>query len=158
MKAEEFVAKLATLDPPINVEKYEDAEPLGDELVALVVNYDVANIYLGDIRFGEEAYEDEETFEVGQFEEKFLIIDRESGEVRVEDDDDEGTVMYSCAESSEKFLDALWSAVQYLSFKLNQPPKESDLETCRGRALECAEIAGSEDYYPFYQDLLDCYE
>jgi hypothetical protein len=158
MRPQEFVEKLATLNPPILVARHPEAERFEDALVSLVVNFDMDEIYLGDIHFGEEAYEDETTFEVGMFEEKFLIVDKETGEVRVEDDDEEGTIMFSCAASSEKFLDAVWIGIQYLSRKVNETLKDTDVETCYQKAMECAEAAGSEDYFPFYQDLLDCYE
>lgn len=158
MRAQEFVDKLATLNPPIVVQKHPEAESFVDPLVELVVNYDMHEIFLGDIHFGEEAYEDETTYEVGMFEEKVLIVDKESGEVRVEDDDDEGTILFSCAQNSEKFLDAVWVSISHLSQRLNQALKDTDLEVCYQKAMECAEIAGSEDYFPFYQDLLDCYE
>src|SRR5689334_10249083 len=115
MKAEEFIAKLKTLTPPIEVEKYDDSEDFRDELVNLVMNYDVSEVDFGDIGFAEEVLGDEEYYEVGMFEEKFIVIDRKTGEVRIEDDDDEGTIMFSCAASSEKFIDALWLAVQFFA-------------------------------------------
>lgn len=158
MKAEEFIAKLATLSPPITVEKFDDAEKFDDELVNLVMNYDISDVEFGDIGFTDEVLGDEEYYEVGIFEEKFLVIDRRTGEVRVEDDDDEGTIIFTCAETSEKFLDALWVAVRYFSTQLNEKLKETDLESCELKAKQCAEVAGSEDYFPFYQDFLNCYE
>lgn len=158
MKAEEFIARLATLNPPIKVEKYDDADNFDDELVNLVMNYDVSDVDFGDIGFAEEVLGDEDYYEVGMFEEKFIVIDRESGEVRIEKDDDDGTIVFSCAESSEKFLDALWVAVRYFSTQLNEKLKETDLESCELKAQQCAEVAGSQDYFPFYQDFLNCYE
>lgn len=158
MKAEEFVAKLATLTPPIKVDKFDDAEEFNDELVNLVMNYDISDVDFGDIGFAEEVLGDDESYEVGMFEEKFIVIDRESGEVRIEDDDDEGTIIFSCAENSEKFLDALWVAVRYFSLQLNENLKETDFESCELKAKQCAEVAGSENYFPFYQDFLNCYE
>lgn len=158
MKAEEFITRLATLNPPIKVEKYDDADNFDDELVNLVMNYDVSDVDFGDIGFAEEVLGDEDYYEVGMFEEKFIVIDRESGEVRIEKDDDDGTIVFSCAESSEKFLDALWVAVRYFSTQLNEKLKETDLESCELKAQQCAEVAGSQDYFPFYQDFLNCYE
>lgn len=158
MKAEEFIGKLLTLTPPIIVEKFDDAEDYGDELVNLAMNYDISDVDFGDIGFAEEVLGDDDYYEVGMFEEKYLVIDRKSGEVRVEDDDEEGTIIYSCAETSEKFLDALWVAVRYFSLQLNEKLKETDLESRELKARQCAEVAGSEDYFPFYQDFLNCYE
>lgn len=158
MKAEEFIEKLKTLAPPIEVEKYDDAEDYGDELVNLVMNYDISDVDFGDIGFAEEVLGDEDYYEVGMFEEKYLVIDRESGEVRVEDDDEDGTIVFSCAETSEKFLDALWVAVRYFSLQLNESLKETDIESCELKAKQCADVAGSQDYFPFYQDFLNCYE
>lgn len=158
MKAQEFIANLKTLTPPINVEKFDDAENFNDELVNLVMNYDISEVDFGDIGFANEVLGDEESYEVGMFEEKFIIIDRKSGEVRIEDDDDEGTIIFSCAESSEKFIDALWIAVKYFSKQLNEELTETWLDECEAVAKQCAEVAGSEDYFPFYQDFLNCYE
>lgn len=158
MKAEEFITKLATLNPPILIEKYDDAEPFEDELVNLVMNYDVSDVDFGDIGFAEEVLGDDDTYEVGMFEEKFIVIDRATAEVRIEKDDDEATVVYSCAENSEKFLDALWVAVRFFSMQLNEKLKETDLDSCELKARQCSEVAGSEDYYPFYLDFLNCYE
>lgn len=158
MKAEEFIGKLLTLTPPIIVEKFDDAEDYGDELVNLAMNYDISEVDFGDIGFAEEVLGDEEYYEVGMFEEKYIVIDRKSGEVRVEDDDDEGTIIFSCAETSEKFLDALWVAVRYFSLQLNEKLKDTDLESRELKAQQCAEVAGGEQYFPFYQDFLNCYE
>lgn len=158
MKAEEFIGKLLTLTPPIIVEKYDDAEDYGDELVNLAMNYDISDVDFGDVGFAEEVLGDDDYYEVGVFEEKYLVIDRKSGEVRVEDDDEEGTIIYSCAETSEKFLDALWVAVRYFSMQLNEKLKETDLESRELKARQCAEVAGGEQYFPFYQDFLNCYE
>jgi hypothetical protein len=158
MKAEEFIANLTTLTPPIEVEKYEDQENFEDELVNLVMNYDLSDVEFGDIGFAEEVLGDEEFYEVGMFEEKFIVIDRKTGEVRIEDDDDEGTIIFSCAQTSEKFIDALWLAVQYFSKQLTEEIKETDLDYCEAQAKICAEVAGSSDYFPFYQDFLNCYE
>lgn len=158
MKAEEFIANLKTLNPPIEVEKFDDSEDFKDELVNLVMNYDISDVDFGDIGFAQEVLGDEETYEVGMFEEKFIIIDRKTGEVRIEDDDDEGTIIFSCAESSEKFIDALWLSVQYFSKQLNEGLNETRLDESEAKAKECAEVAGSQDYFPFYQDFLNCYE
>ena len=158
MKAEEFVSKLATLTPPILVEKYDDAEDFDDELVNLVMNYDVSDVDFGDIGFAEEVLGDDDTYEVGMFEEKFIVIDRKTGVVRVEEDDDDGTIVFSCAETSEKFLDALWIAVRYFSAQLNEGLKDTDLEKGELKAQQCAEVAGSEEYIAFYLDFLNCYE
>jgi hypothetical protein len=158
MKAEEFVEKLKTLNPPIEVEQFEDAEDYSDELVNLVMNYDVSEIDFGDIAFADEVLGDEETFELGMYEEKFLIIDRNSGEVYVERDDEDGTRVFTCAETSEKFLDALWVVVRYFAFQLNEKLKETDIESCEEKAKQCAEVAGNLEYVPFYQDFLNCYE
>ncbi|NJM53204.1 MAG: hypothetical protein HC846_07310 [Blastocatellia bacterium] len=109
--------KISYFNPAYRGGKYDDAESFDDELVNLVMNYDIADVEFGDIGFAEEVLGDDDYYEVGMFEEKFLVIDRKTGEVRVEDDDDEGTIVFSCAETSEKFLDALWVAVRY--FPLN---------------------------------------
>jgi hypothetical protein len=158
MKAEEFITKLSTLNPPIEVEKYDDSEEFNDELVNLVMNYDISEVDFGDIGFAEEVLGDDDYYEIGMFEEKFIVIDRASGEVRIEDDDEEGTIIFSCANSSEKFLDALWVAVRYFSLQLNESLKETDLESRELKARQCAEVAGGENYFPFYQDFLNCYE
>jgi hypothetical protein len=158
MKAEEFVEKLKTLNPPILVEKYDDSEDFDDELVNLVMNYDMSDVDFGDIGFAEEVLGDDDTYEVGMFEEKFIVIDRSTGEVRIERDDDDGTIVFSCAENSEKFLDALWVAVRYFSTQLNEKLKDTDLESCELKAKQCSEVAGSDDYVPFYLDFLNCYE
>lgn len=158
MQAEEFIAKLKTLTPPIVIERYNDAEDYGDELVNLVMNYDISEVDFGDIGFAQEVLGDEEYYEVGMFEEKYIVIDRRTGEVRIEDDDDEGTIVFSCAESSEKFIDALWLAVQFFAKELNEGLKENVIEKAETKAQECAKTAGSLDYFPFYQDFLNCYE
>ncbi len=158
MKAEEFIANLKTLSPPIDVEKFDDCEDYKDELVNLAMNYDVSDVEFGDIGFADEVLGDEETYEVGMFEEKFIVIDRQTGAVRIEDDDEAGTIIFSCAETSEKFIDALWIAVQYFSSQLNEGLTTTRLDESEAVAQQCAEVAGSEDYFPFYQDFLNCYE
>ncbi len=158
MKAEEFISKLKTLNPPIAVEKYDDSEDFADELVNLVMNYDVSEVDFGDIGFAEEVLGDEDFYEVGMFEAKYIVIDRRTGEVRIEADDDEGTIVFSCADGSEKFIDALWLAVQYFSQQLTEKLKETAIDEAEVKARECAEVAGNQDYYPFYQDFLNCYE
>jgi hypothetical protein len=158
MKTEEFIANLATLEPSIIVEKYDDGDDFGDQLVNLVMNYDISDVELGDVGFAEEALGDDDTYEIGMFEEKFLIIDRNTGEIRVEEDDDEGTILYSCAENSEKFLDATWEVVQYLSKQLDETIDDATLDHYEEVAMKCARMAGSEEYFPFYVDWLNCYE
>jgi hypothetical protein len=158
MKAEEFIANLKTLSPPIEVEKRADSEDYGNELVNLAMNYDVSEVDFGDIGFADEVLGDEKYYEVGMFEEKYIVIDRGTGEVRIEDDDEEGTIIFSCAQSSEKFIDALWLAVEFFSKHLNEDLQETIIDEAEAKALECAEAAGSQDYFPFYQDFLNCYE
>lgn len=158
MKAQEFIANLKTLSPPIEVKKHDDSEDYGNELVNLAMHYDVSEVDFGDIGFAKEVLGDEKYYEVGMFEEKYIVIDRGTGEVRIEDDDEEGTIIFSCAESSEKFIDALWLAVQFFSNELNEGLKETLIDDAETKAEECAEAAGSQDYFPFYQDFLNCYE
>lgn len=158
MKAEEFIAKLATLTPPIMVDKYEETEDFEDELVNLVMNYDLSEIDFGDVSFAEEVLGDDDHYEVGIFEEKFIVIDRQSGRVQIEDNEDEGTIVFTCASSSEKFLDALWVAVRYFSLQLDKNLKDTDLESCQIKAKQCAEVAGDESYITFYEDFLNCHE
>ena len=140
--------------------------------VQITVGHGIPNAYLkfdqwqifrdvlnkGDIGFAEEVLGDDDYYEVGMFEEKFIVIDRKTGEVRVEDDDEEGTIIFSCAETSEKFLDALWVAVRYFSTQLNEKLKDDDLESRELKAQQCADVAGGEQYFAFYQDFLNCYE
>lgn len=158
MKASEFVERLKALDPPVDVQKREEDVPIGDALVDLVLNYDVADMQFGDIIFADDAFEDEDTYEVGNFEEKFLIVDRKSGEVRIEDDDEEGTILYSCAQNGEKFLDALLAAAKFISDLVEDRLSDDDLDHCEAKAMECAKLAGSDEYFPFFQDFLNCYE
>ena len=127
-------------------------------MVNLVMNYDLSEIDFGDVSFAEEVLGGEESYEVGMFEEEFIVINRENGSVYIEEDDEEGTILFTCASSSERFLDALWVAVRYFSLQLDQNLKDTDLESCLHKAKQCADVAGDESYIPFYEDFLNCYE
>lgn len=126
---------------------------LGDEaLNDLLSNYDVSQIEVGMVRFHAYPERFSSGWTIGEVEADYLILDEESGEVRVTDIGCPEHVIWRCSANGENFLSALVVAAKYLAECLLDEKFENSrqLETIRA----CATLAGGDTYLPFYKMLI----
>lgn len=174
MKANEFVEKLKSIAPSLESTiargysedgakrilrsyeaDYKDNKLYQNELLNLVKNYDSSNIEIGFIRFDLEnqndiSLETDQFFRVGWVEGYLLVVNKQTGEVQMEDFSSEGFIIANCAENSEKFLDAVFEfAKPHGNFFDEQNQYQRD-----SKIILCATLAGGNQYQEFYILLL----
>ncbi len=125
-------------------------------LISLISQYDGSSVEIGGIRFRNSLLERERIWEVGWEEIDPLIIDQFTGEVRIEEANTEGHILWHCAMTGSHFLDALLPTACFLGkcsydFKLFQ-----DQEAKCKQSEICAELAGGHRYLRFCRSLLGC--
>ena len=133
------------------VDKYK-----GDNsIVSLITNYDVSNLKINDITFDSNFFDDGQHFCFGWDATGVRIaIYKLSGKI-VAYDVYGDRITFQCAESSEKFLDAL---VEIMKFVKEKILNNYDEETRDKRSKEVAFIAslkaGGEEYEDYYKSVL----
>jgi hypothetical protein len=172
MRANEFVERLKVLAPTVSsliqrgysengakriVESYKAKAKSNipyrlyeNELLTLVKDFDATTVEIGFIRFDLENQNDipletNELFRVGWVEGDLLVVNKQTGEVQMEDCCSEGFIIAKCAENSEKFLDAILEIA-----KLNTTYSNSQ----DNKTVLCSKLAGGEQYEEFYKLLL----
>ena len=126
----------------------------GDPLIDLVNLYDVSTIEIGPITFVQPILERDQSWLVGKDEDATLVIDKASGEIRVDELDTAGSVAMRCAKNGDRFLSALLPAACFLGKCSYDLDLGQDQEAITSQAKECAELAGGKEYLDFYNYLL----
>lgn len=171
MKAREFVRKIYELTPSkellsdfglsegeiIDIQQYYKAnektvktENIDNALIDLVRNFDTSTLAVTLVTFNDYIKESEDTWRVGLVESDWLEVDRITNQVKVTQHDYEEYTIWWCADSGEKFLDALYEVAKYINSENKTPVKN-----CK-QAEICAELAGGKNYLDFYKMLLSC--
>lgn len=126
----------------------------GDPLIDLVNLYDVSTIEIGPITFVRPIVERDQFWLVGRDEFASLVIDKASGEVRVDELNPASSTIMRCAENGESFLSAMLPAACFLGRCSYDLDLGQDQEAITSQAEECAELAGGNEYLDFYNYLL----
>lgn len=174
MNAEEFVKQITelkpkeeelgkTIDPDdlLNVWLSEfdiiqtDNQNYNNPIVALICNHDIRWLNINDIIFDPKFEEDETNFFFGlDITGNRLAINKLTGKVLAYEDYSD-RITFQCAESSEKFLDALVELMKFVREKILNSYNEHQNAK---RSIEVAYIAslkaGGEAYEDYYKTVL----
>ncbi len=176
MKADTFVQKLWQLAPDANKLMLDgldqdDADELREAfrcepkanphrcperpLLDLVLSFDASEVEIGMVCFSDKAETQGDAIVVGEVESDPLLVDRATGEIRVEEFGSDGHLLWRCARSEHEFLDALivvadWSARAMEALE-GVPVKSTDRDSAITNA---AKLAGGGEYRDFYLMLL----
>lgn len=133
----------------------------GDELLNLIHNYDASKIEIALVHFDlddDSPYgipPSERFLRVGYAEADFVVIDKTTGEIALEDHESSGFIMLYCAENGGKFLDALYEMAKPNDEYLVDPKDQGSVDWCK-KADVCAHLAGGDKYLDFYKMALGC--
>lgn len=126
----------------------------GDSLIDLVNLYDVSTVEIGPITLVQPIVEQDQFWLVGRDEVAYVVIDKASREVLVNELDTANSVTMRCAENGDSFLSALLPAACFLGRCSYDLELYQDEEAKASQAAECAELAGGNEYLDFYNYLL----
>ncbi|MCY2987563.1 MAG: hypothetical protein NTY19_06830 [Planctomycetota bacterium] len=163
MDADQFAARLRDLAPPLDhlqEQGFTVAEAIGirrgfecilrtevsgpvhrDPIVDLLSRYDATGLEIGLIAFASHVEDRGNKLYFGEAESDYLVIDKATGRVQVLDHAKPDHVICECAETSERFFDALIAGL--------------DVASLGDRSLgQCVNLAGGQRYRAFYADIL----
>lgn len=149
-------AEAASFRESFVCKKRSDSAGYSDSLLELIASYDTSKLEIGTVTFSPYIVEAKRGWHIGYFEIDPIVIDRSTGEVLVEDEAQEGYVMWECAESGGKFLDALLLAGCFLGRCFYDEQLASDQIARHEQADICTKAAGGTRYSDFYLVLLGC--
>lgn len=120
----------------------------------LLGQYDCSKVEVGMVRLRSLPVRDGKSWVIGQVEADPIILDVESGGVRVEEFGTKHHVLWRCAKDGDSFLAALATAVEVLGRMTVDESLHGD-DMLRTRTLSnCTRDAGGSEYEPFYRMLL----
>ena len=176
MKAVDFVKELRELAPPREkllelgvseakanemidsyncVEANYSGSDFDDSLLSLLIRYNLSKVVIGLIEFKEGFVPYKKGYIIGNVEVDYLILDKNDGEIKVFEFDAPDHLLWRCASSSEKFLDALIVCASFLTATLFSDSLYNDADAILQVSNDCARIAGNEEEYgDFYKMLL----
>jgi hypothetical protein len=128
----------------------------GDPVLDLIANYDVSTLEIGRVTFLQEVEYSPGKYVIGKEEADPLVMDPETGEIRLEELGTDGFVIATCAASGGQFLDALYRAQVHFRERSRDESVYNDNRKCHEAAEECARLAGGARYLGFYQTFLGC--
>ena len=149
-EAKRFVREFSIdkLSAPVDI-----IEPL-KELGQLLANYDVSNLQIADIELLQLPYKGDTGLVIGSYEADILVMDCETGVLRVEEHATDGHVLCDCALDGSAFLAALAHVVSYQGRCAVDRDLYRDNGLRNSVARECAKLAGGSRFDSFYQMLL----
>jgi len=174
MKATEFVERIQRLKPSENDFKNADIsmsfvercinefeiipireEHFGNEIMSLILNYNVEKLNINDITFDSDYQEDDEYIFFGwDALPNRIAIYKSSGKI-VSYYPEGDRIDFLCAENAEKFLDALYEIMKFWKEKIiNSYPEEIRDEKSISVAYIAALKAGGEEYEDYYKSVL----
>jgi len=125
------------------------------DLSELISKYDPSNIEIGMVRMLETPENSPLGWRVGQVEADYLVVDKGTGEIVVEEIASPGYVIWRCAADGGRFMSSMATAAKYLAECLLED-KARDAQ--QAEAFEvCVSLAGGRAYEPFYRMLLGIY-
>ena len=130
--------------------------PGTDKLLELLRNWDLTDVHIGMVCFPEPPVIHKGKIEVGQFEADPLMMNSDTGEIRVEEFGIEPEfVLWPVARNGSGFLDALILAKRFAKERGDADP--TDYVTHHAVAARCAAAAGGDEYLDFYKVLVGAY-
>ena len=139
---EEYVCrKRVGMDNPV------DANPIID----LVLRYDLGSVEIGLISFRNSIEDISGKLWFGTAEADLLVVDQKSSRIQLLDHAALPFVICDCASNGSHFLDALIAGIE-MGQEID--PFEEDSPPGVLRSLQCARIAGSDKFRPFYRGIL----
>ena len=176
MTAETFAARLAEIAPSLVELKATDMSdalaqefigryrcvprslPLAclsdNEIVRLVNNWDCSDVGIGMLEFARAPLQRKHKMQIGTVESDPLILDLNTGGIRVEELGTSGHVLWPVAGDGAKCLDALLHAAEFIRDLLIDKINHNDFPRARQAAQECASKAGGPEYLNFFLTLL----
>lgn len=175
MKASEFVIELNKIKPTkeqlstqnlsedfINefiasyecIPKKEFKSKFDSELLNLFENFDVSKIVIGMITFNSVIEVSENYFFIGKVEIDSLVLDKHDDSLKVISSEDDSSILWECAENSDRFLEALIVLAKFLTQRMFNDDLWEDLSIGEGVAANCSVLAGGDKYADFYKMLL----
>lgn len=172
MDADTFVCRLAACAPSIDeglsgkalqkaqssVEEYVCRKRVGmdnpvsdDPIIDLVLRYHLGGVEIGLVSFRNSIEDISGKLWFGTAEADVLVVDQGSSRIQLLDHAALPYVMCDCASSGSQFLDALIAGIE-LGQEID--PFEEDSPPSVPRSLQCARIAGSDEFRPFYRGIL----
>lgn len=127
-----------------------------DPLLDLLSRYDLGKVEIGMVTFASEIGADPDVWRVGKVEADPLVEDRRTSEVRVNEGNPRGQVLWRCARDGGRFLDALLPAAVFLGQCAYDSTVSENSGLHQAKAQECALAAGGNDYLDFYRMLVGC--
>lgn len=129
-------------------------EPYDDPIIALIKCNDISLLRINDISFHSDLVEDDEYIFFGGDTCDRLAIQKSDGKI-VAYDSYSGRIMFECADSSSKFLDAL---IEIMKFSKEKMLNEYDEDVRDIRGADIAYIsalkAGGEQFEDYYKSIL----
>lgn len=123
-----------------------------NEMIELVMKYDVTKLEIGMITFFDSVAENENYYFVGKFEQDYLCLKKKTGEIVVVDNYDKNREIYKCANFASNFLDAILLSAAFLTERLLEVTNENDSELNSIKRISL--LAGGSEYENFYKTLL----
>jgi hypothetical protein len=174
MNAEEFVEKIIGLKPTsielvgleypnglldtwlkeFTIKKKATVE-YDNQILTIIKNYDVSSLNINDITFDNNYFDDGEHFCFGwDATGDRLAIYKPNGKI-VAYDVYGDRITFQCAESAEKFLDALLEIMKFVREKiLNNYDEETRDKRSKDVAYIASLRAGGEEYEDYYKSVL----
>jgi hypothetical protein len=151
---EAFIKRtLARYNP---IQKTECIDLLGsDPILNLVNTYDLSATDIGMVCFEYAISENEDYIVFAKFESEPVGISKIRKEI-VMLSDETGLEGLSCAMNSEKFLDSLIVAGEFLESLIINRAADSQEIIC-AMAHNCADLSGGQKYLDFYKLMLGCW-
>lgn len=132
------------------------SKPGGDALIELIENFDLSQVKVASLRFVESPVNDGLKLRVGTFDSDLLVIDSRTGEVQIEEFPSARHLLWECAETGSKFLDALVLAAAFLGRCSWNVELYENQSAHKRVANECTIAAGGGRYRDFYLVLCGC--
>lgn len=124
-----------------------------DVILNLLNQFDCSTIQIGLITLSQEAIEKEDYYLLGHVELDLLSLNKITKEIEVRDHDDNSHIIWKCASSSLKFLNALLVCAESFSKRIENVSLSDDEVFISKTIIACTRTAGGENYKRFYKML-----
>lgn len=122
-----------------------------DPVIDLVLRYDVSKVQIGLVSFRSTVVGTFGKLWFGGAAADPLVLDPASLRVQLLDHAALPYVICECANTGGQFLDAL---IAGLELQPGADPFDDEFPEAPSLSLQCARIAGNEEFWPFYRDVL----
>jgi len=134
----------------INYEENTNDNNIPEVLKLIKYNKNNKALALHDVSFRNTIEENSEYYIIGEIDIYLLIIRKKNGLICALDITEDLEPIFECALDSEKFLDALFVAMEYYIMKFRKIIVRNEINNEYYRK-RCSEVAGGSLFYPFYK-------